>query len=366
MTSVKVIGMWSLVAVLAIACAKEETPEPKKEMPVPSAKTVTPPPQPPPKEVERPDSPVTQPALTTLDKVTWMPGPDGLPKGVMIAVIEGTPPFDTAKTYSLLAKMPKNYTIPAHTHPATERVTVLKGTFNFGMGDKLDKKTSVALTAGGIAIIPAGHTHGVWTKDETIVQVQGVGPFAIYYVDPKDDPRPTPVAKPATMPSNGFDSDQQAIHINAKEVKFGPAPEGLLPPGAELAVLEGTPPFDQAKSFLVRIKMPKGYKVPSHTHGIPDRGTVVSGALKVGLGHDWDDKAMTDLPAGSLFSLPVGASHYVAASDDSVLQVFGVGPFDIKWVNEKDNPAAGMAPAGTMGTDKAAPGTMGTKPPPVN
>ena len=32
-------------------------------------------------------------------------------------------------------------------------------------------------------------THFAWTSVETIVQVHGVGPWAVNYVNPADDPR---------------------------------------------------------------------------------------------------------------------------------------------------------------------------------
>lgn len=37
---------------------------------------------------------------------------------------------------------------PAHNHPTTEYVTVISGNFHLGMGDKLDEKSGVELTAG--------------------------------------------------------------------------------------------------------------------------------------------------------------------------------------------------------------------------
>jgi hypothetical protein len=35
----------------------------------------------------------------------------------------------------------------------------------------------------------AGMNHWVYTTDPVEIQVSGTGPFAITYVDPKDDPR---------------------------------------------------------------------------------------------------------------------------------------------------------------------------------
>ena len=86
-------------------------------------------------------------------------------------------------------KAPDNYRIPPHTHPKMERVTVISGTFNMGVGDKLDRSLTKALSAGSVAIMQPRTNHFAWTDQETVVQVHGVGPWAINYVNPEDDPR---------------------------------------------------------------------------------------------------------------------------------------------------------------------------------
>ncbi len=301
--------------------------------------------------VEKADSPVPNPVVIPFDKVDWKPAPPSLPAGAMIALVDGTPPFSDPKTFSILLKMPKNYTIPPHTHPANERVTVLKGTLNVGHGDKTDKKATKALTVGGWANLPANQAHWVWNADETIVQLQGVGPWELYYGDAKNDTRQPPVAAPATPTPNAWDAKSDEVIMNAADVKYGPAPEGMLPAGAQMAVLEGAP--DQPKTFTVRLKFPKGYKIPPHTHTIPDRGTVVAGALKVAMGADFDAKALSELPTGSTFVLPPGAPHYgLAEKGEVVLQVHGVGPFDIAFVHPEDKP--GAAGSGAAGSGSAA------------
>lgn len=110
-----------------------------------------------------------------------------LPPGAKIATIEG--PMNEAKPFTIRLKFPANYVIPAHSHPAIERVTVLSGTFNMGAGDKLDKKQTTALSAGSLAIMQPGTNHFAWTKEETIVQLNGTGPWGIKYVNAADDPR---------------------------------------------------------------------------------------------------------------------------------------------------------------------------------
>ena len=110
-----------------------------------------------------------------------------LPPGAKIAVIEG--PLNEAVPYTARLKLPADYKLPAHWHPGIEHVTVISGTFNMGTGDKLDPSKTKPLAAGSVAIMQPKTNHFAWTKEETIIQVHGVGPSAINYVNPADDPR---------------------------------------------------------------------------------------------------------------------------------------------------------------------------------
>lgn len=123
--------------------------------------------------------------VTPLD-LKWADVPS-LPPGAKIAVIEG--PMSEATPFTVRIKLPANYKIPAHWHPAIEHVTVISGTFNMGTGDKLDVSKTQPLPTGSVAIMQPKTTHFAWTKDETIVQIHGVGPWGINYVNPADDPR---------------------------------------------------------------------------------------------------------------------------------------------------------------------------------
>ncbi len=110
-----------------------------------------------------------------------------LPPGAQIAVIQG--PMHESKPFIARLRFPPNYKVPAHSHPAIEHVTVLAGTFHMGVGDKLDVARTRALTVGSVAIMQAGTNHFAWTSEETVLQLHGVGPWGITYVDPADDPR---------------------------------------------------------------------------------------------------------------------------------------------------------------------------------
>ncbi len=121
------------------------------------------------------------------DALKWGPQPPALPPGGQIAVISGDP--SKPEPYVLRAKLPAGYTVAPHTHPTDENVTVISGTFHFAMGDKLDKKKGETIKAGGFFRAEKGMQHYAWASAPSVIQVHGIGPFDITYVNPADDPR---------------------------------------------------------------------------------------------------------------------------------------------------------------------------------
>lgn len=126
--------------------------------------------------------------MVTPASVKWAAGPPSLPSGAKMALVVGD--LTKPESFTFRLKVPDGYQIPPHWHPADEHVTVLKGTVMMGTGGTLDKKKAVELPAGSFFVAPKGERHFVWTKGETIVQVHGIGPWGITYVNPADDPRP--------------------------------------------------------------------------------------------------------------------------------------------------------------------------------
>jgi hypothetical protein len=120
--------------------------------------------------------------MVTASDLKWVDVPS-LPSGAKLAIIEG--PLNEAVPFTF----PADYKMPAHWHPAIEHVTVISGTINMGVGDKLEPTKTKPLPAGSVAIMQPKTNHFVWTKEEATVQVHGVGPWGITYVNPADDPR---------------------------------------------------------------------------------------------------------------------------------------------------------------------------------
>jgi len=130
-------------------------------------------------------APAAKPAHATALK--WGPAPDVFPAGAKMAVVSGDP--SKAAMFSVELSMPNGYKIPPHFHPTDEAVEVKSGTFLFAMGDKFDATQLKAMPAGGKGTVPANGHHFAEAKGATVVQVTAMGPFAMTYVNPADDPR---------------------------------------------------------------------------------------------------------------------------------------------------------------------------------
>jgi quercetin dioxygenase-like cupin family protein len=119
-------------------------------------------------------------------ELTWRPAPAVGP-GVEIAVIEG--PLDQKVPFTFRLRIPAGTKLMPHIHPAYERVTVLSGTLHFAHGKTFDAQNTVALPAGAVAIMPPGAPMFGYVKEETVIQLHGLGPWGLQYINPADDPR---------------------------------------------------------------------------------------------------------------------------------------------------------------------------------
>ena len=122
----------------------------------------------------------------------------------------------------------------------------------------------------------------------------------------------------------------------AEAAEWGPVPP-VLPAGAEIAVLSGNP-FAEG-CFVLRLKLPAGYEVPAHTHSGDELITVISGEFNIGHGEKLDRGAGTLLTGGGFVELPAGHPHFAWAGAETIVQIHGPGPFDIKYIDPADNPA---------------------------
>ena len=132
-----------------------------------------------------PQSKVQHTMLAPSD-VKWATGPASLPPGAQVAVLYGDPSKEGL--FAMRLKFPKGYRIPAHTHPKPEVITVISGVFRLATAVDHGAK---ALPAGSFVAMEPGLVHQAGADEETVVQLNSTGPWAITYVNPKDDPRKT-------------------------------------------------------------------------------------------------------------------------------------------------------------------------------
>ena len=107
--------------------------------------------------------------------------------GAQLAVVRGDPTKEGL--YVVRLKVPAGFKIAPHNHPNDENVTVLSGSFNIGTGEKADQSKGTSLKAGGYSFVAKGMNHYAWFTEETVLQLHGIGPQGVTYVDPADDPR---------------------------------------------------------------------------------------------------------------------------------------------------------------------------------
>jgi uncharacterized RmlC-like cupin family protein len=141
------------------------------------------------------------------------------------------------------------------------------------------------------------------------------------------------VAQDATPPASAPASTHVAY--TPPDIKWGAPPPGI-PAAAQAAVLQGNP--GEAGMFTVRLKLPANAKIMPHFHATDENVTVISGQFSIGMGDTFDPKSMKFMPQGSFTVLPATMHHYAMAKTACVVQIHGMGPFSITYVNPSDDP----------------------------
>lgn len=117
------------------------------------------------------------PTVVAPSQVHWVPGTGPL-KGAQVANLFSSPakpgPFVTR------VKLPDGLTLAPHYHPVLENVTVLQGTLMIGIGDTVNMAKTISLPAGSFFSVPPNVHHYAIAKGETVIQLNDVGPWAMY------------------------------------------------------------------------------------------------------------------------------------------------------------------------------------------
>ena len=123
--------------------------------------------------------------FVTAKDIKWGTTPS-LP-GAKFAVLQG--PMNQAVAFIARIQFPDGYKIPPHFHSGIEHVTVITGVFAMGHGEKFEHTQVTPLRPGDVAIMQPQTPHFALTTGATEVQIHGVGPWTLTFVNPQDDPR---------------------------------------------------------------------------------------------------------------------------------------------------------------------------------
>ena len=118
-------------------------------------------------------------------------------------------------------------------------------------------------------------------------------------------------------------------------LKWGDGPPGL-PSGVQMAVVSGDP--GKKGKFTIRLKMPADYAVPAHSHPSNEFVKVVSGKVHYGMSDKLNMSEAKTLTAGHSVTMKAKMNHWVHAPGPATVQVSGTGPFQINYVDPKDDP----------------------------
>jgi hypothetical protein len=146
---------------------------------------------------------------------------------------------------------------------------------------------------------------------------------------------------PKKAAAKGKTAGPAPVVVTPDKIQWGAAPP-VFQPGAQFAVLAGDP--SKPGPFIVRLKVPDGYRVMPHWHPTVENVTILSGEFHVGMGDKFDESSMLTLPAHSVAVMPPHHNHYAMAKGETELQVTGTGPFKLIYVNAADDPSKAQAP----------------------
>jgi anti-sigma factor ChrR (cupin superfamily) len=150
-----------------------------------------------------------------------------------------------------------------------------------------------------------------------------------------------------TAPAKKAAAPAMATVVPAGSEKWGDIPAAVLvgTPSVDmggklqLAVVQGNP-MQAGVPYTVRLSCTDGTKIAPHWHPTTENVTVIKGTFEIGMGSKWDSAALKELPPGSFASAPARMRHFAMCKGDAVVQVHGIGPLVVNFV-EADKPKSG-------------------------
>jgi len=208
-----------------------------------------------------------------------------------------------------------------HFHMGTQHLTVIRRTLVVGFGENVDFASVKEYAAEGFVVIPSGRPHYHWTRGETEIQVETIGPSATHSW-PKIQ-RPVGAAPLQPPP-------QDSTHVRKNGV-----PEWTFSPSGSARVnLAGGQsvgrPATTTELIAYRTHRPTPRVHPDsirmiyHYHFGTEHITVLRGYVYFAIGEKADRSKAKAYGPGSFIENPSGAKHFEWFPVESVTQVIAV------------------------------------------
>jgi quercetin dioxygenase-like cupin family protein len=142
--------------------------------------------------------------------------------------------------------------------------------------------------------------------------------------------------------------EKKEIEAAHKIVHYGDLKWTPIIKGCDIATVEGD--FNvEGQPFVIRFRCADGAKTPPHWHPTDEYVTVLKGTFLVGMGETFDEKKLETMNVGNFTIVPKEMRHFAMAKGETIIQVHGIGPFKVNWVNladviPPDKPAAAEKP----------------------
>ncbi|KAA2234743.1 cupin domain-containing protein [Salinarimonas soli] len=133
-----------------------------------------------------------------------------------------------------------------------------------------------------------------------------------------------------------FSAAAQDHHATARADDLKWSAPAAYAKGAQIAVIRGDP--NKEGTYVVRLRVPAGFKIAPHTHPNDENVTVLSGTFGIGTGDKLDESKSVQLKPGGYSFVMKGMTHYAWFPEESVIQLHVTGPQGITYVNPADNP----------------------------
>jgi quercetin dioxygenase-like cupin family protein len=128
-------------------------------------------------------------------------------------------------------------------------------------------------------------------------------------------------------PAQATPPAHERIAVAPAAIVWRDAPPSL-PPGSQVAVLEGDPA--SSGIFTMRVRVPAGAVLVPHWHPQHERVTILSGAVELGFGTVAERSEAVRYDAGSFYVNPPGVMHFLFFPENTEMQMTGIGPWEIR------------------------------------